>query len=53
MGTDKAPWQYADFGSADRKLKALAEDQDIVEKISSRIYKKRRGNSRFWLIVEG
>jgi 5-methylcytosine-specific restriction endonuclease McrA len=29
VGTDKAPWEYADFASTDRKLKAIAEDQGI------------------------
>jgi 5-methylcytosine-specific restriction endonuclease McrA len=29
VGTDKAPWEYTNFASADRKLKAIAEDQGI------------------------
>jgi 5-methylcytosine-specific restriction endonuclease McrA len=29
VGTDKAPWEYADFASADRKLRAIAEDQGL------------------------
>ena len=28
-GTDKAPWEYTDFATASRKLRAIAEDESI------------------------
>jgi hypothetical protein len=51
VGTDIDPWEYADPASADRKLKAIAEDQGIRRDFQTYLQEALR-ELQVWLIVE-